>query len=381
MNENQTNQNEITFGFIFKSLWKKIKLLILVLIAGIVVGGSIGILRTCNLRYDGATIHFYINPKDPDREWGVSGAYGGNVMTQLVKLMNEDVIMEKLHLDKNGLPQKGISDAIDDKITAANELKGPFDDASALVKEKKQAYDQAVANTADKKTFLDAAPEGTKAEAAASAYIEARAVEATAKKAYEDAEKAQMVARAAYNTAINDAILEWRKTSHHRTLIGKTSASVSFTLPGETISTDNTTQAAGTFIYMNIYVLNDLDLALKLYERALEVVPQFVSESLLEATGYSGTNCKYTNILTRVSELNANQMISTAVKYGLLLGFAALLVACIVVVIVDRSDKRLGDFEQTMSDMDIPVLGIIPSFEEDATTQEGSQKKDNEGEN
>ena len=68
MNENQTNQNEITFGFIFKSLWKKIKLLILVLIAGIVVGGSIGILRTCNLRYDGATIHFYINPKDPDRE-------------------------------------------------------------------------------------------------------------------------------------------------------------------------------------------------------------------------------------------------------------------------------------------------------------------------
>ena len=379
MNENQTNQNEITFGFIFKSLWKKIKLLILVLIAGIVVGGSIGILRTCNLRYDGASIHFYINPKDPDREYGVSGAYGSHVMSTLVDVLNEDAFMEKLHLDENGLPAKGISADIDAKIDEALAAKPALDNATQVEKAKKADWDNAAFNTESKKILLEASPNDV---AAAQAYNAAREVEHAAKVAYETAVAAKATAKATFDEKANAAVLEWRKTDNHRALVGKTQASVEFSRGTQTTTTaDGDTSTSGSFIYVNIYVLNSPTLAQRLYERALKVVPQFVAANLLKAENYQGTNCIVTNILTRVSELNANQMISTAVKYGLLLGFAALLVACIVVVIVDRSDKRLGDFEQAMSDMDIPVLGIIPSFEEDATTQEGSQKKDNEGEN
>lgn len=380
MNENQTNQNEITFGFIFKSLWKKIKLLILVLLAGIVVGGGIGILKTYNLRYDGASIHFYINPKDPDREYGVSGAYGSHVMSTLVDVLNEDAFMEKLHLDENGLPAKGISTVIDTKIDEALAVKPALDAAIQTETETKAVWDSAIFNTESKKILHQTSPTNV---AAAQEYNAAREAERAAKAAYERAVAEKATAKTAFAEKISEAVLEWRKTGNHRAQVGKTQASVEFSYDSKTLTTtDSEVVPSGSFIYMNIYVLNAPDLAKKIYERALEVVPQFVEANLLKAENYQGTNCIVTNILTnKANELNANQMINTAIKYAVLLGFAALLVACIVVVIVDRSDKRLHDFEQTMSDMDIPVLGIIPSFEEDTATQESLQKKDNEGGN
>ena len=51
------------------------------------------------------------------------------------------------------------------------------------------------------------------------------------------------------------------------------------------------------------------------------------------------------------------------IKYAALLGLASLVVACVVVVIVDRSDKRLRDYDLVAKKFNIPVLGVIPAIE------------------
>ena len=59
-------------------------------------------------------------------------------------------------------------------------------------------------------------------------------------------------------------------------------------------------------------------------------------------------------------------------------GAAALIVACVVVIVVDRSNKKLRDYEMTMEKFKVPVLGIIPSIEEMNQAAE-AKKQQNKG--
>ena len=87
---------ELSLVDIFRTLLKKIKLLVLILIAGVIVGGSFGFLTTMNVHYYGTNIQFYVNPKDKEAgtnesTYGVYGAYGVNVMDNMVKLLESDL--------------------------------------------------------------------------------------------------------------------------------------------------------------------------------------------------------------------------------------------------------------------------------------------------
>ena len=113
--EQQTQVEELSLLEIFKILFKKIKLLLIVLLASIVAGGVFGALITLNQDYYGTEIWFYINPKEKlsdgeDTTYGVYGSYGDNVMDTMTKLLESDLFTEQLVEGWNRTPVKLLDD-------------------------------------------------------------------------------------------------------------------------------------------------------------------------------------------------------------------------------------------------------------------------------
>ena len=71
--------------------------------------------------------------------------------------------------------------------------------------------------------------------------------------------------------------------------------------------------------------------------------------------------CFYTDEIHRT---NPNHRTTQVSKYGLLFGAAALVIAAVVIIIVDKSDKRLRDTEVITKKFNVPILGIVPSIDE-----------------
>ena len=111
MNENVRGQEELSIGDIFKILLRKIKILFLVLLAGMVVGASLGVLTTFNVKYYGTAVEFYVNPKldsaqiGAESQYGVYGTYTRPVMDNMVRLLASDSFSEQLLLDEDGMPK------------------------------------------------------------------------------------------------------------------------------------------------------------------------------------------------------------------------------------------------------------------------------------
>lgn len=113
--EQQTQVEELSLLEIFKILFKKVKLLLIVLLASIVAGGVFGTLITLNQDYYGTEIWFYINPKEKlsdeeDSTYGVYGSYGDNVMDTMTKLLESDLFTEQLVEGWNRTPNKLLDD-------------------------------------------------------------------------------------------------------------------------------------------------------------------------------------------------------------------------------------------------------------------------------
>ncbi|MBQ7879033.1 MAG: hypothetical protein IJ317_00125, partial [Clostridia bacterium] len=130
-----------------------------------------------------------------------------------------------------------------------------------------------------------------------------------------------------------------------------------------------------SFIYVKISVLNDKDFAELLLERILIVLPEYVEANMAVPTGYIGTNCQKITRLDKVTLLNSGYTVSTALKYALILCAAAFVVACITVVVIDRSNKKLRDYERTMENFKIPVLGVIPTINHEHETDGSEVRK------
>jgi hypothetical protein len=114
MDEKTRAQDEISLSEIFKALLRKVKVLVLALLIGVIVGASFGVIKTVNVKYYGTKIDFYVNPKkdsttviENNSQYGVYGAYGLHVMDNMVTLLNSDLFAERLTLNKDGLPLNG----------------------------------------------------------------------------------------------------------------------------------------------------------------------------------------------------------------------------------------------------------------------------------
>ena len=129
---------------------------------------------------------------------------------------------------------------------------------------------------------------------------------------------------------------------------------------------DDAANLARSFIYVNMSVLGSENeqFANDLLVQLRTELPIYVEEKMIVPQGYEGTDC---NEITTVSEIgltNPGHTAKTAIKYGFLVAAVAAVIACVVIIIIDRSDKRLRDYESVAKQLNVPVLGVVPTIGE-----------------
>lgn len=159
------------------------------------------------------------------------------------------------------------------------------------------------------------------------------------------------------------ALEAWRKTNDYKAAISLVNKSTTYSCIENSVNTSD--NLAKSFIVAEISVLNDDQQAEFLLERVKTRVPAYVSQKMIKPAGYT-TNCQRITRLDDVKLLNPGNLLSTTIKYAILLGAATLLAASVAVIVVDYSDKRLRNFERTMEQLGVPVLGVIPTITEPA---------------
>lgn len=410
MEENLQKQNEISIMEIFRLLLSKLKLLILIVIAGALLGAGIGFLRTHNIEYYGTEMKFYINPNKnsgdavSDSQYGIYGAYNKNVLNNMVELLDSEAFAEKLLLNEKGLPTNERIVALEKKKES---LKGEaltkytksFDDLVSSVNKATVAadkYESSYNDLLDSLSNLNVINEQVEKRSAAlnKLWNEARMKDSTlpytpiygvndeidaAINALQKATADQLTAESSYEilnkevTELNknaedlkrDAVEKWTEldVDYYKREVGKIVSAVTYSYYDETkdASADD---LARSFIYVNISVYNGEAYAKDLREKLKDAVPAYIIERMPVPSGYNGTSCIRISRRDEVRRTNEGLVSSTAIKYALILGAASLLIACIVIIIVDRSDKRLRSIEQITDVFNVPVLGVIPTFKD-----------------
>ena len=330
---------------------------------------------------------------ESDSEYGVYGAYGVNVMEGLVFLLSSEFFAENLMLDNNGLPSESLVQSINDadltaKVAAAKVAKTKADeavktaeDANAALTEANTLYKETAATLTSLWSTYREAHLGENISLKPSRFNddvltleekeinEAYDANELAKTDFEDKKAA---AAAANKTAQNklenaeeiteDALEIWRdKDESYYAKINAIVSSVHFSYYDESQEV-NTNNIARSFIYVKISVLNGEAFAQWLRARLIDIVPQFIEENMPIPSGYDGTNCKRISRNDFIDRTNKNIVLTTAVKYAVLLAALAFIVACVVIVVIDRSDKRLRNVDQITDTFNVPVLGVIPSI-------------------
>ena len=115
------------------------------------------------------------------------------------------------------------------------------------------------------------------------------------------------------------------------------------------------------FVNVKVSVLNNPELAEHLLEQIKAKLPDFISEKMSN-TVFGKTTCEQMNF--RLSGLlNEGQTTKEMIKFGLIIGLVAAIVACVAVVVTDRTDTRLRDYEDIPRKFNLPVLGVVPRIE------------------
>lgn len=134
----------------------------------------------------------------------------------------------------------------------------------------------------------------------------------------------------------------------------------------ETDDVEDAANLARSFIYVTVSVLGteNEQFANDLLVQIRSELPIYVEDKMIVPTGYEGTDCTEITTVSEIGLTNPGHTTKTTIKYGLLAGAAAFVIACIVIIIIDRSDKRLRDYEAVAKQLNVPVLGVVPSISE-----------------
>ena len=99
-------------------------------------------------------------------------------------------------------------------------------------------------------------------------------------------------------------------------------------------------------------------------------------------SGYTGTNCQRISRRDAIRQTNSGYTRTQAIKSAFLMAVAVGVVACVAIIIVDRSDKRLRDCDVITREFHVPILGIVPTIEmnDASTTKKGAATKQNKEE-
>lgn len=129
-------------------------------------------------------------------------------------------------------------------------------------------------------------------------------------------------------------------------------------------------------LFVSVKVLNNKAFADALLEAVKAEVPVVVSEKMIVPS--SNDTVQYETVveelsLSRCELLNVGQVGSQMFKYGLVLGVAALLIACIAIVVADSTDKRLRNPSAFSTRTGLTILATIPSLPENIGNKEADK--------
>lgn len=122
------------------------------------------------------------------------------------------------------------------------------------------------------------------------------------------------------------------------------------------------------FIYVTLSVREegvfDKEFTRQLLSQIQVKIPEIVQEAMkTDESQYAKTSCTLmTPLFPMVHFMNAGYAFNQTLKFALLLGFAALVLVSVVLIIMDRMDKRIKNPEELESKFNIPLLGTIPSI-------------------
>lgn len=158
-----------------------------------------------------------------------------------------------------------------------------------------------------------------------------------------------------------------RINPEYKAFLYKIRNSVKFSYIAEEEDLEDAINLARSFIYVNISVLGDenQEFANELVDCVRKSLVPYVEENMIVPDGYKGTSCTEITTVSEIELTNPLHTTKTAIKYGVLAAAAALVIACVVVIIIDRSDKRVRDYEQVARQLNIPVLGVVPTIDEE----------------
>ena len=164
--------------------------------------------------------------------------------------------------------------------------------------------------------------------------------------------------------------LAWEKTAKYKDASKKYSDSVSFDIVENTNSMGSSTTLS--FIRVSISVLNDEAFAKELLASIKTVVPAFVEAKMKPPSGYTNINCQRITRNDAVIMTNPGYTRNQAIIYGMAGAAFAGLVACLIVIVADRSNKCLRNYEIIPKNFNVPILGVIPTIEEMIPTNDKS---------
>lgn len=427
MEDNRQVEEGSSLLDIVRLLLSKIKYLILAVLVGGILGGALAVWRTIDINYFGTRVEFYVNPEKPEEtsgsssgvaaggsQYGVYGAYGQHVMDNMIRLLSSESFAEQLILNGNILPEKGNYFSDEEKNA---EFRALYEAAEPLLKEVADAeadYNaalelkaKAVRNASEKLRTLNqewaplynggqvksssfnreeyltykekhgSVPAAL--EAAYDAYAVAQNEVATEQTNVDNTEQAwKMAKKAAYEPqsdneklgAVEKVLELWRTSSAYASQLSRYKSCVSYSYLESTPTDDSdTSKLARSFIYVRISVLNKdgevgTAIANDILSRVKNVVPVYVAENMTVPDGYVGTNCQRISRMDGIRQTDPNYTKNQAIKNGILFAGFFFVVACVVIIIVDKSDKRLRDQEVITRMFNVPVLGVVPTIDE-----------------
>lgn len=319
-------QNEIGLSDVFRILLKRLKLLIVILLAGVVVGGLFGYFTYKDKKYYGAEVKYEISIIATRTVYSADGATkteDGNVPNYVYKEQHISMLADYLNSSTFATELLRNMDESAGVVKAVTDEDGEIDIASM-----RASGDETQVRYAD--TYL--------------AWL--KRVQSCLSFYYD------------YDTNPNSFYMKV-SVMGNEAFAAKLLATAGKCVPIE-VSGVKADEESGTAA-----------------KQGHIIVPDSTDER--NASG-SGTVTSYTAqckpmTVSYAHLLNSGNTKKKTILFGVIFGLGALLIACVAVVVADNSDERLRDYDKFSKAIGMPVLGVIPSFG-NLSAQEVRQKKE-----
>ncbi len=410
----------ISLVALFKLLLSKLKFLILAAVIGGILGGAFAVWKTIDINHYGTKVEFYVNPErerdaTQDSEYSVYGTYSKPVMDSIVRLLDSESFAEQMILNGSALPEKdvwvnegnqaevdlGLNEKIDvaaDKLEKVATERAKLNELIASRALQQEAYDEAYAalnrewsrfvyegkvktttfNEVEYELLVARNEAGTELPRLFAAMQQAKDILETETEGV-DAQKLVVEDKLATAEVEKEKALgAWRQTAKYKSHLARYSSALSFSYLSSNLTAQESNDVARSFIYVNVFVLNDKAFAEEVLKRVKTVVPAYVEARITIPDGYTSTNCERITRTDDIRLTNPGYTTMQAIKYAALVGFAACVLVAAIIIIVDKADNRLRDTSFITKHLNVPILGFIPSIEDMGERALEGKKKEKE---